>query len=169
MSASLPKVIDYLVATFRALPLVAVPTLPWVVYDGFPGPQSPDNFVAIGGGTIPTISGREKWAAIGALKRDEDYLVEVAIASFVGGASDSTIPGDFSNAQQTARNQSFAMFDAIDTATRGTVFKTTLGNTVNIQAEKTDITVQQTDDTDPSNDRGRRCTIVFYIHVVNRI
>lgn len=166
---SMPRVIDYLVTTFRALPLTQVPTLPWSVFDGFPGQMIPDNFIAIGGGSTPTAYGPENWALIGALKRDENYLVEIALASYVGGSSDSQNQTDYSNAQQTARNQAFAMFNAIDGALRGTPQKVTLAGNVNIASELTDINVEQSDLNDPLVKLGRRCTIVFYLHVLNRI
>ena len=168
-NSSVPAVIDYLLATCRALPIVKVPSAPISVFDGFPGPTIPDEFIAIGGGSTPTIAGPEKWAAIGALKRDEDYLVEIAIASYAGGSSDSNNPSDYSNAQKTARDRAFTIWSAVDGALRGTLAKVTLGSTVNIAAEITDISVEQTDVNDPQALKGRRCTIVFYVHVLNRI
>lgn len=172
-NSSIPAVIDYLLATLRALSIVTNPTTPVQVFDGFPGPSIPDDFVAIGGGSFPTANGPEDWAAIGALKRDEDYLVEIAISAYRGGSSDSNNPLDSSNAQKTARDRAFAIWSAIDGAVRGTQAKVTLGPpgspTINMWSGITDITVEQTDVNDPNALMGRRCTIVFYLHVRNRI
>lgn len=167
-NSSMPAVIDYLIATFKALPICNNPSVPVSVFDGFPGPNIPDNFIAVGGGSAPTLAGPESWAAIGALSRDENYLVEIAIAAYVGGSSDTT-GADHSNAQKAARDTAFSIYNAVDGALRGTLAKVTLSSKINIAAEITDISVEQSDVNDPQVLKGRRCTIVFYLHVLNRI
>jgi hypothetical protein len=112
-----PTFVDQLLGKIRALPQCAPPVF---VYDGIQGPNSPDLYVAVGGMSEPTEEGTVEWAELGADAQWEDYEVQSYIYSWVGG-DDNFGQGSNGNdavndAQKTARDNAFTVYNAINAA-----------------------------------------------------
>lgn len=108
------SLIDALISMCAALPAVTSANPPVDVFDGFPGPNMPATFIAIGGFSDDVmISGRETWETIGTRSRIEEYEVLGYVYSWVGG--DDNL-GQFSpsDAQKTARDQANTLVQAIE-------------------------------------------------------
>lgn len=121
-----PEVIDYLLGMFRGLTVpdlvdaVGNP-LDLLVYDGYPGTDLEDTFVAIGGGYDPTAMGTQEFISLGqptnAPSRDERVEIRCYATSFVGGADDGGASGQ-SDAQYLARTNVYRILAAIEAALR---------------------------------------------------
>ena len=117
---SVPNVIDALLSKIRALTAVTGAQPPVLVYDGPPGPDEPDLYVTVGGGTEVVSDGRQTVASLGSAATkpasfDENYAISGWVYSFVGGGDDAGVAG-VSDAQKTARDNAYTIFEAISTA-----------------------------------------------------
>lgn len=138
------------------------------VYDGYPGPNQPEQIVAIGGSITPTVTDTQRWAQLGNLAIWEEYEIECIVATWVGGDDNdaSFEPGD---AQMVARHQAFQIFNAIAEALRAdpNFAQQNGGQPLVLWCIPTRIEVQQSNVSDAG--RGRACQIRWYLYVKNRI
>jgi hypothetical protein len=168
-----PTFIDQLLSKCRALPQCAAPV---IVYDGLQGPDSPDLFLAVGGMAEPTEDGTVEWAELGDEAQWEDYEVACYIWSWVGGddnAGQGSAADAVSDAQKTARDNAFTIYNAVNGALLADVmFLATNGGQPLVQwCNVSHKTVHQTPAAAEADDgsMGRSCRIDFRIHVRARI
>jgi len=153
-TSSIPAAIDYLVVAITALPACAAPC---IVEDGWPTRSSP---VGVGIGVIPgddTTDDEVTFAQLGAQMEWEQYEIPCIVWANVGGAS-----------AKTARDQAFAIFDAIVAAVRVNPDGRTLGGALNSNhAIVHNVRIVQTGDAEAAGD-GRTCEIRFTVGAKNR-
>ncbi len=166
-TSSYPAVIDLLLAKIRALPECAEPVK---VFDGIPGPYAPKTFVTIGGQVDPTEEGEVAWAELGARSTWEIYEVACYVNSWVGGTDNTgTTAGD---AQKTARDNVFTIYNAIQTALLADVnLSVQNGGTPACLFQGTNSLVVHQTPVNANDDgaKGRVCQINFRVHVKARI
>lgn len=106
--SSTPHVIDKVIAGIKtALPLE-------YVFDGWPGPTLPNVLVTVGGTPMPTMTGAQSWAYLGAKMRREDYRIHIVVSVSLGGDGQVVDgqPGD--NAQKAARDLAYTIAHTIE-------------------------------------------------------
>ena len=157
-SSSLPTVIDKILTAFRGLSLSPLQVS---VFDGFMGPDQPDNFVVVGGSLDPTIDGVEGWATVGgtAAVVGEAYAVSVTISCYVGGSDASSV----ANPQKQARDNAFTIFNAFVAVLRA---DSSFGGTV-IDSHVEALRFDQTSSESLSVEQGREAAITFRVAVEN--
>lgn len=158
LTTTIPDVIDFYLAAWRDLPECQAPV---VVFDGMPD-SAPDTLVTIGGTSTPVTVGNRTWASLGGPSgipaQDETYAINCVVSSYVGGGSE---------AQKTARDNAFTIFEAIEVQVRkDPQCGGLLGTGWTTFSEIEDMT--QTSADDPEVDKGRICTVLFTISVFSR-
>lgn len=153
-TSSIPAAIDYLVAQVTALPECQAPV---TVSDGYPaGPG--ERYVVIG--VAPHEDGDTEddvvHGQLGAQMERETYVIPCVAVAWVGGAEE---------AAKAARDQAFAMFNAIVTMVRA---DRTLGNALHSGAALvTGVRMEQTVTPELAG-QGRGCLIKFSVRCENR-
>lgn len=107
-----PTVLNLLIQKFNSLAPFALSPGSEEAYivDGSPGPNMPDNLIAVMPWPNDTSRGTEEWEDTSG-GRLERYAIQVRIRSYVGGAAD---PNSLSTAQSAARANASVMQAAIE-------------------------------------------------------
>ena len=181
LTTSIPDAIDAIVALARALDLT-VGGDPLEVFDGWPGPQAPDNFMQVGGIDQTAASGTQEWMSLGSTNgiapaRDENYTIKCGVFCFVGGAdADATSTSD--DAQKTARDNAFTIVRAFETGLRENpkLASATAGDGLISGGLGTgwvafggQIELQETDPTNPRAGMGREAVVLFEVGIFKRL
>lgn len=180
LTTSIPDAIDAVLALIRALNL-SVGGDPLEVFDGLPGPQTPDNFVQIGGIEQHTASAVQDWMSLGSTNglapaRDEKYTIGCGVFCYVGGADAGT--SSTSDAQKAARDNAFTVVRDIETGLRQNpkLASATAGDGLISGGLGTgwvafgdQIELQQTVREDPEAGKGRRAVVLFGITIFKRL
>jgi len=180
LTTSIPDAIDAAVALVRALNLT-VGGDPLEVFDGFPGPNAPDNFVQIGGLEQTATSATQEWMSLGSTNglapaRDEKYTINCATCCYVGGSdADGTSTSD---AQKSARDNAFTIVRAIEVGIRENpkLASATAGDGLISGGLGTGwvafgdhIELQQTDAQDPRAGMGRKAVVLWDLAIFKRL
>jgi hypothetical protein len=145
---------------------------PPVLFDGFPGPSQPDNFIVLNGQPIPTASGNQQYAGLGGAYKYEDYEIANFVSCFVAGAAtDGTVLAP-SDAQSAARTNAYDLFAVIETALRQDKQLLLVANPPGILW--CEITQHADEESNENSDEdslamGRYTTIEFRVRVHGRI
>lgn len=176
-TSTMPSVTLALLQKFSGLtyPTMLGSNEPVEVFDGIPGPNQPDNYIQVGGTQAPAIAGGQVFAGLGATVKYEDYVIDCAISSFIGGDADQPFATaqEASDAMLSARTNAFAIFAQIEQAMVSDIQLQSVTTPVNpftvLWTELVPKTVEQTADGDPESEKGRICNIFFDIRVHGRI
>ena len=159
---SIPSVIDNLITKIRGLSAI---TSDIPVFDGFPGPNIPDTFVAVGGGPESIVGGLQTYGTF-APQKWEDYEVSVWIQSYVGGDSATSTKQDASDAQRTARKNVLTIFQSIEAAILADPTLANGASAIVSNAEVGRFVLSETSELDGAESgMGRRASLNFYVHV----
>lgn len=168
-TSTIQAVLVGLIAKFNTLTFTGLTTNDpnVVVYDGFPGPNQPDNLIVVGGTPNNTVDGGQTYAGLGAQVKYEDYEVECFISCWVGG-DDSQGQQGASDAQNTARNNAFLILAQIEAALKSDLRLLSVPSPPGILWLEIGRTALEETSADNAAD-GRFATIQFNVHVHGRI
>jgi hypothetical protein len=117
-SSSQATVLDLLIQKFNGLLPFDLPypdTDPPIIIDGAPGPNMPENIIAVMPWSGDSSRGRQTWRnTFGG--RIEEYSIQVRIRSFIGGGPDPNTASALSTAQGQARANATCMQNAIESS-----------------------------------------------------